>query len=126
MFFEQLFQKSTQKSILEQKNLLKDIPLPVLNQNQQSFCEQDITEKDLYNSLKEIPNNKSPGNDGLTKEFYEAFWDELKTLFIRSFEQAKTSKQLSISQRQAIIMVLSKKDKDKLICIRKRVTMFLS
>ena len=23
-------------------------------------------------------NNKSPGNDGLTKEFYETFWNERK------------------------------------------------
>ena len=25
-----------------------------------------------------MPKNKSPGNDGLTKEFCETFWDELK------------------------------------------------
>ena len=26
-----------------------------------------------------MENNKTPGNDGLTKEFYETFWDEMKT-----------------------------------------------
>ena len=25
-----------------------------------------------------MPNNKSSGNDGITKEFYEEFWDDLK------------------------------------------------
>ena len=25
-----------------------------------------------------MPNNKSPENDGLTKEFYEIFWEEIK------------------------------------------------
>ena len=25
-----------------------------------------------------MPNDKSPGNDGLTKEFFETFWSEVK------------------------------------------------
>ena len=30
-----------------------------------------------------MPNKKSPGNDGLTKEYFEIFWSELKkTIFI--------------------------------------------
>ena len=28
--------------------------------------------------MKNMQNNKSPRNDGLTKEFYEGFWDEIK------------------------------------------------
>ena len=46
-----------------------------------------------------MKNNKTPNNDGLTKEFYETFWDELKlfkwkvltvlsTLKSRVFQQA--------------------------------------
>ena len=26
-----------------------------------------------------MPNNKSPENDGLAKEFYETFWEKIKT-----------------------------------------------
>ena len=28
--------------------------------------------------LNSMPNDKSPGNDGLTKEFFETFWSEVK------------------------------------------------
>ena len=56
-------------------------------------------ETDLFNSMKSMKNNKTLGNDGLTKEFYENFWDELKTPLIESVNQAFHMKILSISQR---------------------------
>lgn len=33
------------------------------------LCEKEITEYDLYSAMKSMTNNKSPGSDGLTKEF---------------------------------------------------------
>ena len=39
--------------------------------------------------MKIMQNNKSSGNDGLTKEFYEGFWDEIKELLITSATEAK-------------------------------------
>ena len=63
--------------------------------------------------MKGIPNNTSPGNDGLTKELYETFWDELKDSFINSIKLAYQKKALSTSQRQAVIKLIEKKDRDK-------------
>ena len=40
-----------------------------------------------------MENNKSPGNDGLTKEFYVFFWDEIKELFINSSRTALETKE---------------------------------
>ena len=60
-----------------------------------------------------MPNNKTPGNDGLSKEFYEAFWNELKDPLLKSFYHAKTYKEFSTSQRQAVVKLLEKKDRDK-------------
>ena len=31
-----------------------------------------------------MQNDKSPENDGLTKEFYETLWDDLKEIFVYS------------------------------------------
>ena len=64
-------------------------------------------------ALKDFSHNKSPGNIGLTKEFYETFWEELKQPFMNSLNQAKVGKKLVTSQRQAVIKLLEKKNKDK-------------
>ena len=60
-----------------------------------------------------MPNDKSPGQDGLIKEFYEHFWDDLEFYFIDFLKQSKSNGHLSISQRQAIIKLIAKKDRDK-------------
>ena len=46
--------------------------------------------------MKDTQNSKSPVNDGLTKEFYEGFWDEIKELLIASATEAKHRGELSI------------------------------
>ena len=58
-------------------------------------------------------NSKSPGHNSLTKEFYEHFLNDLKVFSINSLKQSKIDSALTISQRQAIIKLLVKKDKDK-------------
>ena len=60
-----------------------------------------------------MPSGNSSGHDGLTKGFYEHFWDNLKFCFINPLKQSKSNGHLSISQRQAIIKPIAKKDRDK-------------
>ena len=57
-------------------------------------------------------NNKSSGNDGLTKDFYQTFWQDVK-IFFNSLQEYKQLKYLCTSQRQAIIKLLEKPNKDK-------------
>ena len=95
------------------KIFLRHLNIPKLSEDKSKLCEEDLTEKGLYNSQKSMRNNKSPGNDDLTKEFYETFWNELKEIFVDSVLEAKEKGHLSISQRQAIIKLTEKKGRDK-------------
>ena len=117
-FYETLFKTREQKTKIEMENFLSDVDIPKLSKiqnlkNQIRLCEENVTERDLYNSLKSMQSDKSPGNDGLTKEFYETFWTELKEIFVDSVSEAKEKGILSTSQRQAIIKLIEKKDRDK-------------
>ena len=56
-----------------------------------------------------MKNDKSPGQDGLTEEFYGTFWNELKEIFVDSVLETKEKGHLSLSQRKAIIKLTEKK-----------------
>ena len=60
-----------------------------------------------------MSNNKSPGNDGVTKEFYKTFWEDLKKPMCASITKAFHRGELSHSQKQATIKLIEKKDRDK-------------
>ena len=66
-----------------------------------------------------MENNKLPGNDGHSKEFYEYFLGEIKKLFIASIDKTFLNHELGSSQNEALIK-LEKKTKDSsdiLICL---------
>ena len=60
-----------------------------------------------------MPNNKQPGKNGITKEFYEVFWHDLKAPLLLSVNKAFEIEELSNFQKQAVIKLNEKKDKDK-------------
>ena len=71
-----------------------------------STCEEEITLAECTKALSMMQNNKSPGSDGLTTEFYRAFWDIISTYVVNSFNYAFKNGNLSISQRQEITVYL--------------------
>ena len=58
-------------------------------------------------------NNKSPGNYGLSKEFYVCFFNEIHSYLLQALNMSFREGQLSSSQRQAVIVLIERKDKDK-------------
>ena len=87
--------------------------LPKLSENETHKCEGAINECELSNALTSMDNNKSPGNDSITKEFYIKFWDVVKESLCTSIQESFLVGELSISQKQAIIKLIEKKDRDK-------------
>ena len=112
-FYESLFKKDDSKPPSQIIDFLDKVQLPKLNITEINECDNELSEKELYISLMSMQNNKSPGNDGLTKKFFVTFWEDIKDIFLNSCRTAKLKKELSTSQRQAVIKLIEKKDKDK-------------
>ena len=64
----------TEKECLE---FLADINTPLLSIDNQKVRDTSLTRTELNDALNGMPASKTPGNDGLTKEFYIAFFDKL-------------------------------------------------
>ena len=111
LFYETLSQKPSLKYSADYINhFLNTLDMPKLFTDQIILCNIELTEKNLYDSMKSMKNDVSPGNNGLTNKFYVTFWNDVKATFISSLKQAKERKGLSNSQRQAIIKLTEKKD----------------
>ena len=94
-------------------SFLENINLPTPTNEQALACEGTISETELLKALKSIKNNKSPGNDEIRKEFYEFFWDDIKNSLSNSIKKSFISGELPTSQKQAVIKLIEKKDRDK-------------
>ena len=69
----------TEKSGFQKEDInayLSQMIITILTEEQSQTCGIPITEFELLNAQKSMSNNKSPGNDGLTTEFYEIFWEK--------------------------------------------------
>ena len=86
---------------------------PASTDDLKKICEGKIGYSECFRVLGTFPKNKSPGNDGLTIEFYLAFWHLFRRLLVDSFNYSFEFGELSNSQKQTIITLIGKKGKDK-------------
>ena len=112
-FYESLYtSKNVDAEKFSHSPFFKPDNITPLSQEDKLACENRISINEYLNALKEFTNNKTPGTDGFTSEFYKFFWPELCTEMIASFNYAFHSGTLSISQKRGIISLIPKKDKD--------------
>ena len=110
LFFYELFLETRQQTLLKTAKVFWTKFL-FLNYKDARVCEGDLNELEFLKALKSMQNNKSPGNDGLTKEFYKMFWNEIKHPFMNSIMEAREKKKLGTSQLQAVIKLIEKKER---------------
>jgi exonuclease III len=73
---------------------------------------KEITEEEIEKIIKESPNNKSPGLDGYSNEFYKHLWPILKDYMMAAYIEALREGEMGISQRRGVISLLPKDGKD--------------
>ena len=59
-----------------------------------------------------MKNQKSPGSDGITVEFYKLFWNDIKQYYINSINHSFQIGSLNELQKQSIITLIPKQNKD--------------
>lgn len=95
------YQNNTEAKLSDQERFELDKPL-------------ECTE--LTEALKSMEDGKTPGNDGLSAEFYKAFWPKIKHVVHAAIQYALDTGVLHRSARRGILSLLPKKDRDLLDC----------
>ena len=110
-FFKELYSSRNVDPNSEEFSVSFNVDFQLTEEMASMTCEGEITLAECTKALSMMQNNKSPGSDGLTTEFYRAFWDIISTYVVNSFNYAFNTGNLSISQRQGIISLIPKKKK---------------
>ena len=87
--------------------------LPSLAAEEIASLEGHITLEEASYALKNMKNNKSPGSDGFTVEFFKVFWKQLGEFVVRSLNDGFNKGELSSTQKEGIIICIPKSDKEK-------------
>ena len=111
-FYSNLYKaKDTEEVDID--TLLNYPDIPKLTPELSTLLEGPLSESEVCLMLKSMKNNKSPGQDGFTVEFFRFFWQYLKTFIIRSLNFAYFTGELSQSQKLGIITLIPKGNKPR-------------
>ena len=96
----------------EMDKFLEKYNLPKLKQEETENLNRPITSTEIENVIKNLPENKSPGPDGITAEFYQKFREELTPVLLKLFQKIADEGKLPKSLYEATITLIPKPDKD--------------
>ena len=108
------YQKLYQKPRLPENLAPDDDPLllpKTLTPEEQESLDSPITKLELDTALKNMKNNKSPGLDGYSAEFFKSFWPQLGHFFLDCINQCFHENSLTNSQSQGLITCIPKTGK---------------
>ena len=86
-YYTKLFAKSRTNSA-KQTQILSNVKSK-LSATDRKALDDPLTPKQIEKALLSLANGKSPGPDGITVEFYKAFWYLIKDKFLSYINQAK-------------------------------------
>jgi exonuclease III len=86
-FYSKLYSKVDRPEPVQlEYNMFLNADLPRLSDAERLKLEADVTEEELFRTLQTFKTNKSPGNDGLSAEFFTFYWDDLKDLLMKAIK----------------------------------------
>ena len=114
IFFEKLYTSNIcdEESQILTSEFLEKIDIPMLNEDQKEFLDCELSVSELSMALKEMSNDKSPGLDGFTTNFYKFFWADIKLVVLESFNYSLKYGELSETQKRGVLSLIPKNGKD--------------
>ena len=77
-----------------------------LTKEEADVCEGTVTHVEVTSALKQTQNDKSPGTDGITYEFYKAFWHLIGKDLVGVFQDNFQQNNLTKTQNMGLLTLL--------------------
>ena len=106
-FYKELY-KSQMREDTDKSYFLENVDKTISGSSKQ-FMESIITKEEISKAIKKMPNNKSPGQDGIPVEFYKVYWNVIADDLLEVIHKGLDNKQLPYTQYLAVIVLLYKK-----------------
>jgi hypothetical protein len=110
-YFENLYLNKFE-NLKEMDRFLDTYDHPKLNQEDINHPNRSITQNEIEAAIKSLPKKKSPGPDGFSAEFYQAFKEELIPTFLKLFHEIEREGKLSNTFCEASITLIPTPGKD--------------
>jgi hypothetical protein len=110
-FYQKLYTEKDNKSHQEVREFLHTVQGPKLSNTEADALEGKITYAELTTVLKKQKNNKTPGIDGYSAEFYKFFWKDIGHFVLRAINESYDKGLLPITLRRGVITCLPKGNK---------------
>lgn len=94
----------------------ESIQFPELEDSYKLILDKPLRIEEITEAIYSLPPNKTPGLDGLPAEWYKNYAVGLAQKLHSLFGQALEDVELPASMCEALIVVLPKPEKDKLLC----------
>ena len=94
------------------QDFLKSQNMSKINDIDKEKCETPLSLEEIAKAAKELKNDKSPGSDGISANFYKFFWPDIKLFLFDSYKYSFDHNLLSSDQRRGILNLIPKPNKD--------------
>ena len=111
-FYENLYTSKVKTKGKNIDSFLSKINVPQLSDTEKTVCDSPLCMAEIASALKELKNDKTPGNDGFTTNFYKFFWPDIKNLLFATYNYSYQMELLTDDQRRSILNLIPKPDKD--------------
>ena len=94
LFYENLYASRENELV---NDTIENINIPTLSQKESDNLEGPVSSQEAFSALTQMKNDKSPGSDGYTVEFFKFFFTDLGRFMTRSIDYGVYSGQMSVT-----------------------------
>merc|ERR1712101_56749 len=97
------------------EKFLKGVDHKTVSKEENQKLTEEVTEKEVHDFIKTLSPSKAPGTTGLNSGYFLEIWPYAGSLITRSINDCLETGSLPSKQREGVIVLIPKQDKDQRI-----------